>query len=97
MEGVRSLRSITITRGKRRAKYGIGAVGEGALPVKASIDIDREFMAQQNGTLTLPLSVRVTGQWRLMVRVWVATRLLYMAARLVNLGVKVEGDEPGRT
>jgi hypothetical protein len=63
--------------------------------VKASIDIDREFMAQQNGTLTLPLSVQVTGQWKLMTRVWVATRLLHMAAQLLNMEVKVETTADG--
>jgi hypothetical protein len=60
------------------------------------VDIDKEWMdSRPHGVLTLPL--QVTGHWKLMVRVWVATRLLYMAARLLNYGVKVESDEPDRT
>ena len=59
--------------------------------MKAEIDIDKAFMAQQNGTLTLPLSLQVAGQWKLTARVWVATRLIHMAARLLNYGVKVDG------
>jgi hypothetical protein len=53
------------------------------------MDIDKAFMEQQNGTLTLPL--QVTGQWKLAARVWVATRLIHMAAKLLNYGVKVDG------
>jgi hypothetical protein len=55
-----------------------------------TINIDQLFMAQNNGTITLPL--QVTGQWRLAVRVWVATRLLLVAAWLLNLGVKVDAQ-----
>jgi len=57
--------------------------------VKADVDIDEAFMAQQNGTLTIPITV--TGSWKLTARVWIATRLIYMAAKLLNYGVTVDG------
>lgn len=54
------------------------------------VNVDELFMADNRGTVTVPL--QVTGQWRLAARVWVATKLLLVAAWLLNLGVQVDSE-----
>jgi hypothetical protein len=57
-----------------------------------SIDIDEEWMASRpHGTITLPL--QVTGSWKLNARIWIGTKLLLLAAWVMNLGVKVDGND----
>lgn len=53
----------------------------------AAVNIDKLFMARQSGTVTLPL--QVTGSWRLSTRIWIGTKLLLLAAWVMNLGIDV--------